>query len=79
MDPLKRQIFRDACAQIFSLILRPCHMYIKLLNHVYIILGLEIGPKVYLRTKKNIAVVHIVGSVLTNATIVTMHPFRMHI
>ena len=24
MDPLKRQIFRDAFAQIFSLILRPC-------------------------------------------------------
>ena len=26
MDPLKRQIFRDAFAQIFSLILRPCHI-----------------------------------------------------
>ena len=26
MDPLKRQIFRDARAQIFSLILRPCHI-----------------------------------------------------
>ena len=55
------------------------HMYIKILKPVYIKLGLEIGPQVYLRTKQNIAVVHIVGSVLTNATIVTMHPFRMHI
>ena len=55
------------------------HIYSKFLNHVYIKLGLEIGPQVYLRTKKNIAVVHIVGSVLTNATIVTMHSFRMHI
>ena len=26
MDPAKRQIFRDASGQIFSLILRPCHM-----------------------------------------------------
>ena len=25
MDPAKRQIFRDASGQIFSLILRPCH------------------------------------------------------
>ena len=55
------------------------HIYIKFLSHVYIKLGLEIGPQVYLRTKKNIAVVHIVGSVFTNAPIVTMHPFRMHI
>ena len=27
LDPLKRQIFRDALAQIFSLILRPCYMW----------------------------------------------------
>ena len=27
MDPLKRQIFRDAFAQIFSLILRPCRIH----------------------------------------------------
>ena len=26
MDPAKRQIFRDASGQIFSLILRPCHI-----------------------------------------------------
>ena len=56
------------------------HIYIKFLSHVYIKLGLEIeiGSQVYLRTK-NIAVGHRVGSVLTNATIVTMHLFRMYI
>ena len=51
------------------------HMYIKFLKHVYI----EIGPQVYLRTIKNIAVGHRVGSVLTNATFVTTHPFRIYI
>ena len=34
--------------------------------------------QVYWRTK-NIAVGHRVGSVLTNATIVTMYPFKMYI
>ena len=28
LDPVKRQMFRDASGQIFSLILRPCHMHI---------------------------------------------------
>ena len=54
------------------------HIYIKSLNHAYIKRGLEIGPQVYLRTK-NIVVGHRVGSVLTNATFMTMHPFRMYI
>ena len=54
------------------------HIYIKFLSHVYIKLGQEIGPQVYLRTK-NIAVGHRVRSVLINATFVTMHPFRMYI
>ena len=35
MDPLKRQIFRDAFAQIFSLILRPCHMAFDLIYFSY--------------------------------------------
>ena len=54
------------------------HIYIKSLNHAYIKRGLEIGPQVYLRTK-NIVVGYRVGSVLTNATFMTMHPFRMYI
>ena len=34
MDPLKRQIFRDAFAQIFSLILRPCHIVLIQIWHI---------------------------------------------
>ena len=36
MDPAKRQIFRDASGQIFSLILRPCRLYLYLLSHCHV-------------------------------------------